>query len=169
METRSSPGCSTVWRGGEAKVLHRDLASAVGPGDDGPCAQHDERGDAVGARGCVAEVATEAGAPLDLDAADQRCGVDEAGVCAGYGGVLVESVAGDRRAHAEPLFGAVGELVELRHGLGVHEPLDVAPTGPHFDKDVRAPGQDPRRLALLGQGADGLGQGARSNVLKLTQ
>src|SRR5581483_7598921 len=96
-----------------AEVLDGQLAGAFGAGDEADGGGSDEGGDGVGGRRGVAQVAADAGPPLDLDAADQRHRVDEAGVSAAEGGVLVEAVTGDGGAEAQAALGVVIDRVDL--------------------------------------------------------
>ena len=77
MATSISPAASAVRPGPVQKSAAGDPAPALGARDQAAGAQHDERGGAVGARGRVAEVAAEGGAPLDRRAPDERRGVDQ--------------------------------------------------------------------------------------------
>ena len=67
--TRNSPGCSTV-RPGAAELLDGHVALAVRPATV-QVAMDDQRRDRVRRRRGVAQVAAQAGAALDLHAADQ--------------------------------------------------------------------------------------------------
>src|SRR5690606_11689792 len=84
--------------GGDAEILDRDLASPTRPGNHTDGRMGDARRNrGRGGRG-VAEVAADAGAALDLHAADQPHSVHQPGEGSGNSLVVIEPVAGYRRA-----------------------------------------------------------------------
>src|SRR5262249_49900021 len=94
----------------------------------------------------VAEVAAEARAALDRDAADNRCRRSERRVKALHRFVAVDAVAGQRRADGEAARRVEAELLRLGNLLYIDEEIDGATALAGLDEDVRTAGEDARCL-----------------------
>src|SRR5437773_2710402 len=104
---------------------------------------------------------SDAGATLNLDAADQEHGVDQTGVRFGDLTVFVDEATRHRRPDAQAALRVAGQLVEFGDVLDVYEQVDVAPVFADLHDDVGAAGEAARSFTLGGQGgahlADSLG------------
>ena len=131
-------------------LLDRHLAHAFAADDAGDGAGGIERRHAVGAGGCVAQVAADRGAALDLDRADQLDAVDDAWPRLGERLVVADRHAGSRRADtkAAVLGRDADQLGDL---LEVDDQLRLDRVGLHLHDDVGAAGEQPRRALRSGQ------------------
>ena len=151
--TRNSLGPQHGATRRHAEILDRHLASPIRSGDDGRGAVGDERRDRVGRGRGVAEVAAEAGAALDLHAADEGGRVNEAGECARDHLVVVHAVAGHGCAEHQAAaaikehLGQFGDALDIDNHAGCGAPF----TQRH--QQIGAATEDRVRRPCLGQAA----------------
>ena len=152
-----------------AKILYRDLALAVRPGDVAHSRVGNQAGDRVRAGRGVAQIAAKGGAALYLDAADNGSRIDEPRVSLDDFGVIVHAPARHARADDQSPAGAVGKLVGFGDVLDVDDAVGRKTIPAQLDDQVGAASEDAGGLALLGLEGHGLAQRAGGAIGKIFQ
>ena len=157
-------GAEDVLAGAGEKVLEGEVARAVRGAERERGAKGDKGGDGVGGGTAVADVPTEAGAALDLDPADKRRAVDDAGQAADDFVVLVDLGEGHGRADLESTVVGPGIADELGDVLDVDELVDLFPALAELDDDVGTASEEGRGLAVREGGVRLAKRGGRQVV-----
>ena len=162
-------GGERILAGSGAEIFDGKRALAVGAGDIAGRRMGDQAGYGVGAGRGVAEVAAEGCPALDLDAADNRGRVDQAGIARDDLGVVVDAPAGDARADDQASARAEREFVGLGYVFDVDDVIGGEARAAQLHDQVGAAGEDAGVWALFGLEGHGFAQRARSTVFKIFQ
>ena len=152
-----------------AKLLDRHGPDPTGSGNltHGPVS--DQRRDRVGGGRSVAQVASDAGPALNLNASDQRHCINQTKIRAGYRCMIVDPITRHGSAKPETLVQIVTQVIDFRNVLNVHEHIDAAAILPNLNDDVSAAGKHSSPLAVFCEQSDGLGCGSGSGVAESFQ
>jgi hypothetical protein len=127
---------------------------------------NDQRRNRVSRRRGIAQIAAQAGASLNLYAADQLRSIDQPGKAAGDLGVVVDAMAWHRGADVQPFAWVIVERADLVDALDIHHQISLQLAFAQRNDQVGAAAQHTRPSMRLGEQGNGMFNAQRLSVIK---